>query len=509
MSGSGAKTTRYIVEALDNGVAHVFRVRSCTGKDHLGPICSPGSDPVSATPKAAAKPVERKAAKAVLAGLAGRVAAGAEAVIGARFSADRTAARFVLAGREVPLFAPVREEERNPAAHDRRPIVVGMRKRDMFRDSAVQLPLGPPDGGSGLRWSLWHRGELKVFQGSTGRQARYGGRLLSVWYGADMRWNEHWLAGAAVARSKGEVEYAAGAASGVLKTTLDSVHPYLQRRFGGGGTVWIMLGGGRGTMENATSRGVTETADAEMTTISAGFRSPLPVFGGVEFSASGAAGLAHLKAGGDVRTAIGSLSASTDRQSLGIEAAVEEGKTSRYTSLSLRRDGGDGVSGAGLELASGFRAPLPASSGHVDVRARWLARHSDREYREFGLTATLRQAVGAGSRGPSWSLALAHGTPDSGRREPAPLWSGGAAGQGDDKAAPTLDLRAGWGFVSRGAVFTPHAALGLTRADARKLAFGVDLGPPSGPTLTLAAERRIPRTGATESRITAAMQFRF
>ena len=510
IAGSDAKTTRYVVEALENGVAHVFRVRSCTGKDRLSPICSPGSDPVSATPRAAVKPVERGAAKAVLAGLAGRVAAGAEAVIGARFSADRTTARLVLAGREVPLAAPIREEEaKSPAALDRRPIVVGMQKRDVLRDSAVHLPLGPPDGGNALRWSLWHRGELKAFQGSTGRQARYGGRLLSVWYGADMRWNKHWLAGAAVARSKGEVEYAAGASSGLLKTTLDSVHPYLQRRFGEGGTVWIMLGGGRGTMENATSRGGTEIADAEMATISAGFRSLLPEFGGLDFSASGAAGLAYFEADGDVRTAIGSLSASTDRQSLGIEAAVEEGNTSRYTSLSLRRDGGDGVSGAGLEFASGFRSPLPASSGHVDMRARWLARHSDREYREFGLTATVRQAVGAGGRGPSWSLALAHGTADSGRREPEPLWSGDAAGQGDNKAAPTLDLRAGWGFVSGGAVFAPRAAFGLTGVDARRLAFGIDLGPPTGPTLKLAAERRIPRTGATESRLTAAMRFRF
>ena len=81
--------------------------------------------------------------------------------------------------------------------------------------------------------------------------------------------------------------------------------------------------------------------------------------------------------------------------------------------------------------------------------------------------------------------------------------------RGGAKTAPALDLRAGWGFVGRGAVFTPHAALGLTGAETERLSLGIDMGLPSGPMLKLAAERRIPATGTPESRITATLRFSF
>ena len=506
-----ADATGYTVTGLENDIAYCFQVRTARADDSGETLASSEpSNPVSATPRAAARPAERKAVEAVLAGLAGRVAAGAEAMIGTRFSADPTASRFVLAGREVPLFASAREQEvqyrRGSEAQGR---VLGMDGRDVLRASAFQFPLGPPDGDGALQWSLWHRGDVRVFQGSAGPQSHYGGHLLSVWFGVDMRWDRQWLAGAALARSKGEVEYAAGAESGMIETVLDSVHPYVQRRFEDGGTAWATFGGGRGTIENRTAGRGIETADTEMATASAGFRSPLPALGGLKLSASGAAGFARLGTDGNAPTAIGSVSASTDRQSLGLEAALEEGETSRYMSVSLRRDGGDGVTGTGLELSGGFRSPLPASSGHVDIRARWLARHSDREYREFGVTATVRRPADAHRRGPSWSLAAASGAESSGSGEPESLWQDDMPEHGGGKAAPELDLRAGWGLVSRGAAFTPHAAFGLSGAKAKRLALGLDMGPLSGPVLKLAAERRIPRAGVPESRITAALQFRF
>ena len=506
-----ADATGHTVTGLENDVTYCFRVRTARADASGNTLAaSEASSPVSATPRAVAKPVERKTIEAVMAGLAGRMAAGAEAAIGTRFSADPTASRVVLAGREVPLFVSVRKRGAPyPRGSEARGRVMGMERRDLLRGSAFQFPLGPPDADGALQWSLWHRGDMRVFQGSAGPQSRYGGRLLSAWFGMDMRWDERWLAGAALAHSKGEMEYAAGAASGVLKTALDSVHPYVQRRFEGGGAAWATFGHGRGTVENAAAGRGVETADSEMATVSAGFRSPLPALGGLELSASGAAGFAQLETGGGRRTALGSLSASTDRQSLGLEGALEEGEASRRMSVSLRRDGGDGVTGMGLELAGGFRSPLPASSGHVDIRARWLARHSEREYREFGLTVTVRQPAGAHRRGPSWSLAAAHGAQIGGSGEPEPLWSDDMEARGSARTASALDVRAGWGFASRGAALTPHAALGIAGARSGRVALGLDMGPPSGPVLKLAAERRIPRTGAPQSRITAALEFRF
>ena len=248
MVGSDARTTRYVAEALEDGVEYVFRVRYCSSDDCLDPNRSPGSDPVSATPKTAAKPAERKTVRALMAGLAGHVAAGAEIVVGERFSADPEAAQVVLAGREIPLFAPARKGNGAKAGGggERQAITVGMDAREALRKSAFQLPLGAPAGDGLPQWSLWHRGELRRFEGSAGPGSRFGGRLSSTWFGLDMRLGGRWLFGAALARSEGELEYGAGAASGAIETVFESVHPYLRRRFEDGGTAWISLGSGRG-----------------------------------------------------------------------------------------------------------------------------------------------------------------------------------------------------------------------------------------------------------------------
>ncbi len=497
--------TRYTVAGLANGITYCFQIRAARGNDP-----GPGTEPVSATPQAAAKPFGRKAAKAGLSSLAGRLAAGAEAAIGARFSAPRTAPRLLLAGRDVPLFASIGEKEtRGRTAYERWPTAFGLNGQNALRDSAFHLPLGPPDGENALQWSLWHRGELKVFQGSTGRQVRFGGRLLSAWYGLDMRRGEHWLTGVAVAHSKGEVEYAAGADSGLVKTAIDSVHPYLQRRSEDGRTFWLTLGGGRGTVENTASGRGAETADVKMATVSAGFRGPLPSLADLRFAASGAVGLARLESDGRAQTAIGSLAASADRQSLDFEAALGGEETSGYTFLSLRRDGGDSVRGWGLAVSSGIRSPLPDFSGNLDIRTRWTGRHSDRDYREFGLTATVRRLAGPDGSGPSWSLAALHGAPDDGSGTVRPLWSEDMPKHARSEAAQMLKFHAGWRLASRGMSFSPHAALVLAGMEARQLTLGIDMGPLPGPMLKLAAELSALDMSRAEGRLSAALHFRF
>ena len=519
ISGSNRETTRHVVTrgwengveaALKDDAEYVFLIRYCIRNDCLFPNRSPGSGPVSATPKAAATPAERKTVKVVLAGLAGHVAASADAMIGARFSADPTRSSVVLAGRTVPLFARGGEERMQaPPGGAPKATVRGIGGRKFLQDSSFQVALGPPGEEGFLQWSLWHRGDLMRFEGSAGAGSRYGGRLLSAWYGVDMRWGERWLAGAALACSKAEVDYAGGGGPGQLDTDLDSVHPYLLRRFEEGGTAWVALGGGRGTARNKTANRGVETAEINLATVSAGFRSPLPAFGGLKLSASGAAGFARLEADGDARTAIGSLSASTNRQSLGIEAALEEGDAAYRTSLSLRRDGGDGANGIGLELTKGVEAALPSLSGHAAVRTRWLVWSSDGEYREVGVAAAVHRPSGPDGRGLSWSLSVAQGAAGGAAGGPESFWREDAPERGGGEDMFSLDLTAGWGLVSRGGALTPRAAFGLAGTNDRRFALGLDIGPLSGPRLELAAGRRIQRAGVSESRITAALQFRF
>ena len=182
---------------------------------------------------------------------------------------------------------------------------------------------------------------------------------------------------------------------------------------------------------------------------------------------------------------------------------------SGYAFLSVRRDGGDGVRGLGVQLSSGVTSPLPALAGDMDIRARWTGRHSDRDYREFGLTATVRKSAGVNGRGPSWSLAVMRGTPVGMASEARSLWSDDAPTDGGIEAAPLLNLRAGWRLLSRGTMLRPHAALVLTGADARRIRLGLDLGRAPGPMLEFATERRMANASAPETRLSAALRVRF
>ncbi len=121
----------------------------------------------------------------------------------------------------------------------------------------------------------------------------------------------------------------------------------------------------------------------------------------------------------------------------------------------------------------------------------------------------MRQPADTNRGGPSWSLAGAYGAPDSRIGESEPFRSRKAAKRGGGKALFTLDLKAGWRVISRRGLFEPHAAFRLAGTDGRQLALGLDLGLLAGPVLKLAAELRAPQTGDPESRVSAAMQFRF
>jgi len=504
IAGNDAAETRYTVSNLTNGITYAFRVRS-----FLNGKCSEESDGAYATPVAVAGKRERAAVKSVLANLAGKIAAGAEAVVATRFAAEPAAARLVIAGHEAPAFAPARRQAAGPASIGGAPAASRrMSAFELLRGSAAQIPLGRTDREDAVRWAVWQRGDMRAFRGSAGPRAPYGGAVLSGWLGVDARLGRQWLVGAALARSEGEIDYAAGQASGVIETTLNSIHPYMHWRFRDGATLWATLGGGRGAIGNISAGRGGEKAALRMATISTGLRSPLPAPDGVTLSVSGAAGFTQIETDGDAQTAIGAVSSATDRQSVRLDATLEAGWASPYVSAAARRDGGGGARGAGLELAGGLRLALPPSSTHVDIRARWLAWHSDRDYREYGFSAAARRPVERDSRGPSWRLSAAVGIPDSAGGAAEALWRAEAPESGGAQA-PSLAARAGWGFASDVGIVTAYAGLGFAAGNDRYLALGLDMGLPHRLLLELAAERRLPRLGAAENRVTARLKLTF
>ena len=130
---------------------------------------------------------------------------------------------------------------------------------DPLRGSEFLLSLGggqdADEGrGAGRRWQVWGQGDVQAFQGEPSAAAGYDGELLTGYAGVDTWVTERWLAGLAVARSRGRGDWRAGGSQGALATTLTAVHPYVQWS-DGATSVWATAGGGWGAAENVRRSG--------------------------------------------------------------------------------------------------------------------------------------------------------------------------------------------------------------------------------------------------------------
>ena len=80
----------------------------------------------------------------------------------------------------------------------------------------------------GGAWRFWGQGDIQTFAGEPSAERGYEGDLRTGWAGIDRALGAHWLAGLAVARSRGGGDWRAGSVGGRLETSLTAVHPYLR-----------------------------------------------------------------------------------------------------------------------------------------------------------------------------------------------------------------------------------------------------------------------------------------
>ncbi len=272
---------------------------------------------------------------------------------------------------------------------------------------------GTQDAGGGGRWRLWGQGDLQTFAGDPAPERGYEGDLQTGWAGLDRALGKRWLAGVAVARSRGGSHWRAGTAEGRLETSLTAVHPYLSWS-DGATSVWTMAGGGRGSAENARATGRVGDSDLGLGLGLVEVRRHLAGWFGLRADAAWAR--LATGAGGE---SVDDRSAAVDQQRLGIELTPSTQQLGALAfelsgEASARRDGGAGQTGSGLEVAGGFRA----ASGpvRIDAQGRILVLHSAEGYEERGLGVTLSVGSSSGDEGLSFSV--------------SPRWGGPAAASG-------------------------------------------------------------------------------
>ncbi len=450
---------------------------------------------------------QQQVARRTLAAVASRAVAGALDNIGTRLGAAVPAPGLTLAGETVPFGVSGTVSGGtacSPDARERHGFATGAsgcaraRSRGVAADtvlptSAFSLTLGAAEGDPGFdpsapRWALWGRGDFGSFSGRPDAITHYRGETRTGWLGLDAREPERsggrpgrWVAGLAISRGSSKTDYDLEGEKGRIETDLTAVWPYGRWSFGNGLELRGMLGAGRGEARHAADDGTREKSRLRMWTVAAGLRRPLSPVGGVALAAQGDASFARMRtAQGD--EAVDGLRADTWRLRVGAEAsrrfALEDGALlTPFLAASVRQDGGDGVTGTGLELAGGLRYGSPGVS--VEARVRWLVAHTRDDTEERGASVTVRMGPAARGRGISLTLSPRWGAPADGAgalwREELP--KGGTSGAAREAGA--LDLRVGYGFGLFGDRFTgtPNAGLGLSDGGARDYRIGWRLTP--------------------------------
>ena len=328
-------------------------------------------------------------------------------------------------------------------------------------------------GGSGAqeaspsrRWTLWGQGDVQGFEGEPTGASGYEGDVRTGYVGLDVRLTDRWLAGVALARSSGAGDWNTGSAGGQLTTTLTAIHPYV-RWSDGATSVWTMVGGGRGTAENArvaTGGGAESALELGLGLVEVR-RALGAVGGGLQVGLRGDAAWARLSTEGGTGT-LDALRVDVNQLRVGVDVAwpIRVGNAlelAPFGEVHARRDGGAGEGGNGLELVGGLR--VAGGIVQLDAQGRLLTLHSADGYRERGAGVTLSVGEGAGRPGLTLSMSPRWGARASSADA---LWQDHlyrdvCATGGEERA---LDGRVAYGVgVGRGRLLTPFAVYGQSQ----------------------------------------------
>ena len=258
--------------------------------------------------------------------------------------------------------------------------------------------------------SLWGAGQVQSFVGGGTSSASYEGQMAGPFLGLDLK-RGRFLVGAAMSMHVGQSEYTFSGetrGSGTLDLRLSSAYPYLGVRIGEGTEVWGIGGVGSGTVEAVRGRtGAKESADLRMRLGMGGFRTRLGSLGSLDLALRGDAGMARLETSAGTG-AVSRLSASPSRARVGIQGSfgldLGFGRMAPFAEVAGRHDGGEVVSGRGLEFAGGLRMEA-GQRFRLEAQGRLLALHSADGYEERGMMLLAEFRPRPDGRGLSVQLA--------------------------------------------------------------------------------------------------------
>ena len=313
--------------------------------------------------------------------------------------------------------------------------------------------------GNAPRWSLWGRGARSSFNGRDGELTLDGGVSTGL-VGADYESGKA-LLGVALAWSAGDGSYKGAGGGGELESKLASVYPYLRYTMSERLSVWGVVGMGEGDLTLQTEAGETMETDLSLSMAALGVRGAL--LSRADYELAVKSDFTFVQTESEKTRGLASAEAETRRLRLALEGSREmdfgRGSLTPSVEVGLRYDGGDAETGAGVELGGGVRYAAPGLT--MDVRVRGLLAHEERDYEEWGVSASAVFSPGSEGRGFSMRVGSAWGAASGGADR---IWTGGAAGLAREADLPgaSLDAEAAYGLDALRGLLTPYTGVALS-----------------------------------------------
>ena len=329
--------------------------------------------------------------------------------------------------------------------------------------------------------TFWGRGDYGRMSSDDG-SLDWDGNLTRAQIGLDARPGAEMLTGLALSWANGSFDYTAPLlgeerVDGTYTTRMLSLHPYVGFSPGWLG-VWLTAGLGRGNLDIDDEQGTVgqQSSDTSLRTASVGASGDLLASGPTQLRIKAAATVAQVEVeGGAVENGKGNriaeqtVSANRLRLALKGSHAYEAGMDGQVTpelEVALRQDGGDGQTGAGVEVGGGLR--YEGGGFTLAAMARSLVSDGDDEveYKEWGVHLLLQRSAGTGGRGLSLRVMPTYGT----QANSLTLWERSVAeiaDRGTVNAQGQLRAEVGYGLAAPGGrgLYTVYS--GMTQAPAQ------------------------------------------
>ena len=398
-----------------------------------------------------------------------------------------------------------------------------MEYEQLFDGASFVVPLSATEGGTGGgksgggTLSLWGSSNF-INLDSDNDGVDWDGQVTSINIGVDKLIGKEMLAGFALSSNQSSFDYVdAKAASddayrqGEYNYSNTILHPYIGWFPGEELKLWASVGFGSGEIEiNIDTKDDVSSTDTTQQSLSGGFsrrllNSTKQTSGNTTtLNLKGDVSMTSVDVEENLEAGFAAQEVSSSRLRVLVSGAQRRGLASGggltpSLEMGVRNDGGDGVTGTGVELGGGLRYANSGGNVAVAVNVRTLLAH---DYTESGADLLLQRLPSAG-RGLSLSLHPVWGKTQSVAEQ---LWNDGAseiAGEADSDTSPqsSLDAEVGYGVAASilGApgVLTPYTGMTATDGDTSRLRLGSRFAGGNGLSLNLEGTRENTAGGAS------------